>query len=287
MHLALLRLTRTLNRHAEGLRHGGLPLRHQRHDPLDAVLDPVGRRLVLRAVAAHERSEQRQQQQVAVVLDELRRRQLPQARDHRVLLGSRHGLEGAALLVVELRLEAEVRVEHVQRVLLKGETAVRRRRRGVLVALAVDAEKKDGDEVGESLLVADVGVLQREDEQQTHDHVLDDRALEKQDMAERARAVLPDHRLDLAQVSVLRGVALGPRLRLTLPPHRNGCDFPRVRVAHLLVGLSLRAEMLAPLRDGALWGENAQRQLPRDAARAREREVELRVTGTWAGTLWT
>ena len=68
---------------------------------------------------------------------------------------------------------------------------------------------------------------------------------------------------------------------------RNGCDFPRVRVAHLLVGLSLRAEMLAPLRDGALWGENAQRQLPRDAARAREREVELRVTGTWAGTLWT
>ena len=48
---------------------------------------------------------------------------------------------------------------------------------------------------------------------------------------------------------------------------------------------ALLGERLAPLGDGAAGSEEPERQLPGDAARACQREVELRVRGRAARTL--
>lgn len=108
-------------------------------------------------------------------------------------------------------------------------------------------------------------MLQREHQQQPHDHVLDHRAPEEQQLAERARTVLAHRCLDLAHPRELRAVALRPRRR----------DLAHMLLARRCVLQALLGERLAPLGDGAAGSEEPERQLPGDAARACQREVEV------------
>lgn len=119
-------------------------------------------------------------------------------------------------------------------------------------SFAEETEEQNRQNIGHSLFVAQCGMIDGEDQKKSNNQILHHGALEEQEIAERARTVLPDHHLDVMEGAVSGGVAsfLSDVCFNTLSAEKH----VHVSGTRFFVGSAEKLELRCPGREGLCGG---------------------------------